>query len=776
MSGMYVRHARLPLLRLVAVLGCVLPAMPAAAQSARPPKFQLQEASITEIHKAIRRGRITCAQLMQGFLKRAMAYNGVCTKLVTVDGAPVPTVGGMVRAGKPLTFPTDTVPASAIFPNLDQYMGLPLEYGRMEPTVSDPTVWQQQGMRVGIPNAGQLNALETLNLRGERSVSCKGPCDAPPSSPLPADCPATCETFRAQPDALERAAALDAQYKNKPPLDELPMYCIPVVFKDPYDTKDMRSTSNNDVAFAMDAPPFDSSLAAAFRKRGAIVYAKASAHEFNAGPGNPGGPATATKSFPSGVQALSSWSGQACNPYDTEREPRGSSSGPGVAVGANLATVAICEQTFASCQGPASKNNIVNLLPTSGILPDAGGTGNQFFIDRPGIYGKTVKDTAIVLDALKDPDRGYFDPMSIYTASPKALIPAAPYVSFVIEPGDVKRNGNTLEGTRVALVRDFMVKVSKNDEEISDLINDEAKRVLRDQLGADLVESYDPLYPDDPDVPNMSYTFQDAFAEIIPRLRPELFTRTASGGGLLFAVPGYDVTSYGYLLDLSTGNAPIAANLSLRNLTGGSAPTLTFKFDIERYLRIRGDSKVTDWASWVANAKFRQDASVVAATNWLGISTNIDGGKEDQLALSMVARMAMLKVMYENDIDVFINPEITTPPRKIGGPSDPTVADRSPVSCCGSFTAILQMPQIIVPAGYVRTIYEPQFALSSAKTSYLNLAGTAPSTLVHPMPIGLMLWAAPGDEPALITVASAYEAATQHRVPPPQFGPVPGEP
>ena len=39
----------------------------------------------------------------------------------------------------------------AVFPDLDQYQGLPLEYGRMETTVSDPSVWQQMGMRVGIP-------------------------------------------------------------------------------------------------------------------------------------------------------------------------------------------------------------------------------------------------------------------------------------------------------------------------------------------------------------------------------------------------------------------------------------------------------------------------------------------------------------------------------------------------------------------------------------------------------------------------------------------------
>ncbi len=36
--------------------------------------------------------------------------------------------------------------------------------------------------------------------------------------------------------------------------------------------------------------------------------------------------------------------------------------------------------------------------------------------------------------------------------------------------------------------------------------------------------------------------------------------------------------------------------------------------------------------------------------------------------------------------------------------------------------------------------------------------------------------ARPFDEPTLFLIASAYEAATKHRRPPPDFGPVPGEP
>ena len=70
-----------------------------------------------------------------------------------------------------------------------------------------------------------------------------------------------------------------------------------------------------------------------------------------------------------------------------------------------------------------------------------------------------------------------------------------------------------------------MVKHAANDAAVSDAVDAEIKKVLRDQLGAEIVESHDPLYPDDPNVPNMTYTFQDAMAEILPVHMPEYFTQ-----------------------------------------------------------------------------------------------------------------------------------------------------------------------------------------------------------------------------------------------------------
>ena len=139
--------------------------------------FRLEEATIDDLHRAIQAGQTTCVAVVQHYIARARAYNGVCSALVTEDGAPVPEASGALRATAPLRFPTETVKAATIFPDLDKYQGPPIEFGRMEPTASDPEVQQQYGMTIGMPNSGQINALGTLNLRGERSVTCKGDRD-----------------------------------------------------------------------------------------------------------------------------------------------------------------------------------------------------------------------------------------------------------------------------------------------------------------------------------------------------------------------------------------------------------------------------------------------------------------------------------------------------------------------------------------------------------------------------------------------------------------------
>ena len=82
--------------------------------------FQLVEATIADLHDAIRTGKTTVVQVVQTYIDRARAYNGVACLLLTEDGASVPAANGTVRAQTPLQFPTETVKASAILPNLDK--------------------------------------------------------------------------------------------------------------------------------------------------------------------------------------------------------------------------------------------------------------------------------------------------------------------------------------------------------------------------------------------------------------------------------------------------------------------------------------------------------------------------------------------------------------------------------------------------------------------------------------------------------------------------------
>jgi Asp-tRNA(Asn)/Glu-tRNA(Gln) amidotransferase A subunit family amidase len=73
-----------------AMVWCVAPAAGA---------MQLVETSIDDIHEAIQSGQTTCRQVVEGFIARARAYNGICTQLVTEDGRKIVKVSGATRAG-----------------------------------------------------------------------------------------------------------------------------------------------------------------------------------------------------------------------------------------------------------------------------------------------------------------------------------------------------------------------------------------------------------------------------------------------------------------------------------------------------------------------------------------------------------------------------------------------------------------------------------------------------------------------------------------------------
>ena len=70
-------------------------------------------------------------------------------------------------------------------------------------------------------------------------------------------------------------------------------------------------------------------------------------------------------------------------------------------------------------------------------------------------------------------------------------------------------------------------------------------------------------------------------------------------------------------------------------------------------------------------------------------------------------------------------------------------------------------------------VYDPEHVLSADKTKYVAKQAVSPTELAAPgLPFSLVFRAEPGAEDKILKVASAYEAATCRRVPPPDFGPL----
>lgn len=188
------------------------------------------------------------------------------------------------------------------------------------------------------------------------------------------------------PDALAIAAAMDQERKAGKVRG--PMHGIPVMVKDNIDTGDKMITSAGALALAENRAAKDAFIVAKLREAGAVLLGKTNLSEW--------------ANFRS-TNSTSGWSsrgGQTRNAYDITRTPCGSSSGSGVAVAANLCTVAVGTETNGSIVCPAAVNGLVGLKPTVGLVSRTGIIPISHTQDTAGPMAKTVTDAAIMLGAL----------------------------------------------------------------------------------------------------------------------------------------------------------------------------------------------------------------------------------------------------------------------------------------------------------------------------------------------------------------------------------------
>lgn len=192
------------------------------------------------------------------------------------------------------------------------------------------------------------------------------------------------------PDALMTARALDEEWQASGPRG--PMHGIPVILKANIDTADKMHTTAGSLALADHIPPRDAFLVSRLRDAGAVIIGKSNLSEW--------------ANFRS-TRSSSGWSsigGQTRNPYNTLRNPCGSSSGSAVAVAANLVTVAVGTETDGSVVCPSGINGIVGIKPTLGLVSRSGIIPIAHSQDTAGPMARTVRDAAILLSAMAGAD------------------------------------------------------------------------------------------------------------------------------------------------------------------------------------------------------------------------------------------------------------------------------------------------------------------------------------------------------------------------------------
>lgn len=238
------------------------------------------------------------------------------------------------------------------------------------------------------------------------------------------DGPTLNSVIEINPDALMIARALDEEWRESGPRG--PLHGIPVFLKANIDTADNMHTSAGSLALAEHIPPEDAFIVSQLRDAGAVILGKTNLSEW--------------ANFRS-TRSSSGWSslgGQVRNPYDTARNPCGSSSGSAVAVAANLVSVAVGTETDGSVVCPSGINGIVGIKPTLGLVSRSGIIPIAHSQDTAGPMARSVRDAAMLLTAMAGTD-------SKDAATAAAPVTAIDYAANLAADG--------LAGKRIGIIR-----------------------------------------------------------------------------------------------------------------------------------------------------------------------------------------------------------------------------------------------------------------------------------------------------------------------------------
>ena len=235
------------------------------------------------------------------------------------------------------------------------------------------------------------------------------------------------------PDAFKIAKQRDQERKSKMPLgaaasrtvNPKSLHGIPILLKDNIGTGDQMPVTAGAAVLADHYSDRDAFIVARLREAGAVILGKANLSEWAY---------FMNRNAPSGYSALGGHTRNGYGRFDAG----GSSSGSGVAVAANFATLAIGTETAGSLIYPSSQNSIYTLKPSLGLISRDRIIPITAAQDTAGPMTRTVTDLALLLNVIAGVDDN--DPLTHEAAS----IASSDFTDF-LDP-------NGLQGIRIGIV------------------------------------------------------------------------------------------------------------------------------------------------------------------------------------------------------------------------------------------------------------------------------------------------------------------------------------
>lgn len=218
--------------------------------------------------------------------------------------------------------------------------------------------------------------------------------------------------------ALGQAAEVDRKIAQGAVLSALEG--IPMALKDNMCTEGVRTSCASKMLENF-IPPYNATVTDRLQGAGTILLGKVNMDE-----------------FAMGSSTENSFFAKTRNPWDLERVPGGSSGGAAVAVAADEAAFALGSDTGGSIRQPAAFCGVVGMKPTYGAVSRFGLIAFASSLDQIGPLTKTVRDNALVLNAIA----GY-DPMD----STSVAYEKPDYTKFLV---------NDIKGLKLGVPREYL--------------------------------------------------------------------------------------------------------------------------------------------------------------------------------------------------------------------------------------------------------------------------------------------------------------------------------